>query len=55
MIKQGLNVTFLRGPGGSEVDFQFLIVSDRGEYQLPGTFHGMKKYVSLPNLSHFVF
>ena len=35
----------LRGPrGGSEVDFYFLIASDRGECQLPRTFFGMEKY-----------
>ena len=47
----------LRGPGGglqeSEVDFDFLIVSDRGECQLPGTFFGLKKYCSYPKLSWF--
>ena len=37
----------IKGAGGSEVDFQFLIVSDIGECQLPGTFYGMKKYISL--------
>ena len=36
----------IKGAGGSEVDFHFLVVSDRGECQLPGTFYGMKKYCS---------
>ena len=27
-----------KGAGGSEFDFHFFIVSDRGECQLPGTF-----------------
>ena len=31
--------------GGSEVDFHFFVVS-RGEWQLPETFFGMKKYCS---------
>ena len=35
-----------RAPGGSEVDFHFLIVSDRRGCQLPGTFYRMKKYCS---------
>ena len=35
-----------KGDGGSEVDFHFFIVSDRGECQLTGTFFGMKKYCS---------
>ena len=42
-----------RGSEEFEVDFQFLTVSDRGECQLPGTFYGMKKFISLPKLSHF--
>ena len=51
------NIVILRGPGpggseGSEVDFQFLIVSDKEECQLPRTFYGMKKYISLLKLSH---
>ena len=37
------------------VDFHFFIVSDRGICQLPGTLFGMKKYCSLPKLSHFEF
>ena len=36
----------LRGQGGSEVDFHFLIVSNRGACQLPGTFFRMKKSCS---------
>ena len=28
------------------VDFHFIVVSYRGEWQLPGTFFGMKKYCS---------
>ena len=32
-----------KGAGGSEFDFHFFIVSDRGECQLPGTIFGMKK------------
>ena len=31
---------------GSEVSFNFFIVSNRVERQLPGTFYGMKKYAS---------
>ena len=34
------------GPEGSEVDFHFFDVSNRGERQLPGTFFGMEKYCS---------
>ena len=34
------------GGGGSEVDFRILVVSDRGECQLPGTFYGMKNFCS---------
>ena len=29
-----------------EVDFKFFVVSYSGEWQLPGTFFGMKKYYS---------
>ena len=38
----------IKGPGGggSEVDFHFSIVSNKGECQLPGTFFGMKKHCS---------
>ena len=36
----------IKGTGGSEVDFHYLVVSDRGECQLPGTFNGLKKYFS---------
>ena len=43
----------IKGAGGSEVDFHFLIVSNRGECQLPGTFFEMKKFCSLAKLSHF--
>ena len=43
----------LKGAGGSEVDFHFFVVSDRGECQLSGTFFRMEKYCSLPKLSHF--
>ena len=32
----------IKGAGGSEIDFHFLVVSDRGECQLSGTFYGMK-------------
>ena len=37
----------LRGGGGpnSEVDFHFLIVSDRGACQLTGNFYGLKNIV----------
>ena len=38
--------TPLKGAGGSEVDFHFLIVSNRGACQLPGTFFRMKKSCS---------
>ena len=34
-------------------DFNFFIVSDRGEWQLPGTFFGIEKYCSLSKLPHF--
>ena len=43
----------LRGQGGSEVDFHFFVLSDIGEWQLPGTFFGMKKYCSSPKLLNF--
>ena len=46
---------FLRRPGGEgyEVDFPFFVVSYREEWQLPGTFFGMKKYFFKPKLSNF--
>ena len=31
--------------GGSEVVFHLFVVFDRGEWQLPGTFFGIKKIV----------
>ena len=43
----------LRGQGGSEVDFHFLIVSDIGACQLPGTFFRMKNIV--PSQSYRIF
>ena len=42
-----------KGAGGSEVDFHFFVVSDRGKCQLSETFFEMKKYCSLPKLFHF--
>ena len=36
----------LRGPGGSEVYFHCLVVSDSGECQLRENFYEMKKYCS---------
>ena len=42
-----LDPLVLGGRGvGSEIDFHFLVVSDRGGCQLTGTFYGMKKYCS---------
>ena len=35
------------------VDFYFFVVSQRGEWQLPGTFFSMKKYFSSLKLSNF--
>ena len=40
------NTLRLRGPGGSRVDFHLFVVSYRGEWQLPGTYFGMKNYRS---------
>ena len=42
--KSSVYLIYIKGAGG--VDFHFLVVSDRGECKLPGTFYGMKKYCS---------
>ena len=38
--------SFKGAGGGSEVDFNFLMISDRGGCQLPGSFYRMKNYCS---------
>ena len=43
----------LRGQGGSEVDFHFFVVSDRGECQLSGFFSELKNIV--PSQSYRIF
>ena len=39
--------------GAGEVDFQFFVVSYSGEWQLPGTFFGMKKILFLAKVIEF--
>ena len=40
------------GGGGSEINFNFFVVSYRGEWELRATFFGTKKYCSYAKLSH---
>ena len=40
-------ISYIKGAGGSEVDFHFFVVSDRRECQLSETFFRMKKILFL--------
>ena len=52
-LKTVLLFVRVKGVWGSVVDFHSFVVSYRGEWQLLGTFFGMKRYCSWPKLSNF--